>query len=221
MEELDLDTLLAVIGNPTRRRILRKLVKEGHYPLQLSRELRVSQQSIMKHLDVLESNELVSSVYQKSDAGGPPRRYYTATKSLTIVIDLGPELFSEELRLHSEDGERVIEGVADTEALREAESLRVKLAEFMQSIALVNERLGEMASERDGLIATKKNAMHYANQIIDTLCDDYQERKVLRYLISEDDLSLATMSERLNMRESEIERVLKRLEEHELVIVSR
>ena len=44
MEEDDLDMLLAVIGNPTRRQILRKLVKEEHYPLQLSRELQVSQE---------------------------------------------------------------------------------------------------------------------------------------------------------------------------------
>ncbi len=221
MEDIDLDTLLAVIGNPTRRQILRKLVKEEHYPLQLSRELRVSQQAIMKHLDVLEKNELVQSVFQKSDTGGPPRRYYTATKSLTIVIDLGPELFNEELRLHGKGEDRVIEGVPDTSALRKAENLRIKLAEFMQSIARVNERLVELAEERDELIAVKKDAMHYANQIIDTLCDSYQERKVLRYLISEEDLSLATMSERLNMRESEIEEVLKKLEEHELLIVSR
>lgn len=220
MVEDDLDTLLAVIGNPTRRQILRKLVKEEHYPLQLSRELRVSQQAIMKHLEVLEKNELVQSVFQKSDTGGPPRRYYTATKSLTIVIDLGPELFNEELRMHGEE-DRVIEGVPDTEALRKAENLRIKLAEFMQSIAKVNERLVELADERDELIAVKKDAMHYANQIIDTLCENYQERKVLRYLISEEDLSLATMSERLNMRESEIEEVLKKLEEHELLIVSR
>lgn len=220
MDELDLDILLAVIGNPTRRNILRKLVKEDHYPLQLSRELRVSQQSIMKHLDVLEKNELVTSVYQKSDVGGPPRRYYTATKSLTIIIDLGPELFTEELRIHGDEEERVIEGVTDTETLRKADNLRIKLAEFMQSIARINERLGDMAGERDELIAAKKDAMHYANQIIETLCDDYQERKVLRYLISEEDLSLATMSERLNMRESEIEKVLKNLEEHQLLIVS-
>jgi ArsR family transcriptional regulator len=220
MEEMDLDTILAVIGNPTRRRILRKLVKEEHYPLQLSRELSVSQQSIMKHLEVLEQNELVTSVYEKSDSGGPPRRYYTATKNLTIIIDLGPELFSEELRIHGED-ERIIEGVADTEALRMADNIRIRLAEFMQSIAGINERLGEMASERDELMAAKKDAMHYANQIIDTLCEDYQERKVLRYLISEDDLSLATMSERLYMRESEIEKVLKKLEELELLIVTK
>ena len=99
MEQIDLDTLLAIIGNPTRRSILRKLVKEDHYPLQLSKELSISQQAIMKHLKVLEEAELVKSVFRKSDSG-PPRKFYVATQSLTIVIDMSPEQFSEDLRFH-------------------------------------------------------------------------------------------------------------------------
>ena len=66
MDENDLDMLLAAIGNPTRRRILRKLVKETHYPLQLSKELSVSQQSIMKHLKVLEESDLEISMISVS-----------------------------------------------------------------------------------------------------------------------------------------------------------
>ena len=39
-----LDGLLRVLENPTRRRIMERLARESHYPLQLSRELGVSQQ---------------------------------------------------------------------------------------------------------------------------------------------------------------------------------
>ena len=215
MEEMDLDTLLAVIGNPTRRMILRKLVKEDHYPLQLSKELSISQQAIMKHLRVLEESDLVKSVFRKSDSG-PPRKFYVATKSLTLIIDLTPEIFSEELRFHDADSS-VIQAEADTEALRNAENLRVKLVEFMNSIGRLNELLAENSRERDQLMAKKENSMRYANHIIDTLCEDYEQRKVLRYLVAEDDLSLAAMSERLNMRESEIERVMKSLEKKGLL----
>jgi ArsR family transcriptional regulator len=55
----ELDVLLSVIENPTRRRILEALVREPHYPLQLSRELGMSQQIIMKHLKVLEDYRMV------------------------------------------------------------------------------------------------------------------------------------------------------------------
>ena len=48
------DESLSILENPTRRSILRHLVKEPHYPLQLSELLDVSQQAVVKHLKVLE-----------------------------------------------------------------------------------------------------------------------------------------------------------------------
>ena len=51
--------ILNMISNPTRRRILESLTKEPSYPLQLSKEIGVSQQAIMKNLDLLERNGMV------------------------------------------------------------------------------------------------------------------------------------------------------------------
>jgi len=218
MDDMELDILLAAIGNPTRRRILRKLVKETHYPLQLSKELSVSQQAIMKHLKVLENSDLVTSVFRDSETG-PPRKCYVATKRLTLVIDLSPELFNEELRFHEADD--VIEAEADSQALRNAENLRLKLAEFMAHIEAVNEQLEELSSKRDELISRKEYAMRYANDIIETLCDDYNERKVLRYLVGEEDMDLAAISEKLDMRESEIEKVMRKLEKKGLLMMTK
>ncbi|HOO03647.1 MAG TPA: helix-turn-helix domain-containing protein, partial [Methanomassiliicoccales archaeon] len=67
----ELDVLLSVIENPTRRKILEALVREPQYPLQLSRELGLSQQGIMKHLRMLEDLDLVRSFSEESDQGGP------------------------------------------------------------------------------------------------------------------------------------------------------
>src|SRR5512137_2882064 len=89
----DLDMLLSVIENPTRRRILEALVREPHYPLQLSRELGMSQQAIMKHLKVLEEYSLVRSFPEESDQGGPSRNVYVPTTKFTIIVDFGPGLF--------------------------------------------------------------------------------------------------------------------------------
>ena len=172
----------------------------------------------MKHLKVLEEAELVKSVFRRSDSG-PPRKFYVATQSLTIVIDMSPEQFSEDLRFH--DIEQVIQAEADTQALRNAENLRVKLTEFMGMIATVNRELEIIGRERDELLARKEDDLRYANNIIDTLCEDYEHRKVLRYLINEDDLSLASMSEKLNMRESEVEKVLRNLEKQGLLMINK
>ena len=66
----ELDVLLSVIENPTRRRILEALVREPHYPLQLSRELGLSQQGIMKHLRMLEDLDLVLVMSVNPGFGG-------------------------------------------------------------------------------------------------------------------------------------------------------
>ncbi len=97
MAELDLDSALSVLENSTRRKILQKLVKEVHYPLQLSKELNVSQQAVMKHLKVLEEHGMVESFEEKSDAGGPPRKCYRPTRNFSIRIDFGPNTFRSRL----------------------------------------------------------------------------------------------------------------------------
>ena len=75
------DESLSILENATRREILRYLVKEPHYPLQLFELLDVSQQAVVKHLKVLEDAGFVDSVSMKSDKGGPPRKVYSVNQS--------------------------------------------------------------------------------------------------------------------------------------------
>ena len=83
--DLELDAILSILENPIRRKILMKLARDANYPLQLSKELNVSQQAIMKHLKVLEDGNFVSSFEERSDIGGPPRKIYAPIK---IMIQL-------------------------------------------------------------------------------------------------------------------------------------
>jgi DNA-binding transcriptional ArsR family regulator len=94
-DELELDQILAVLENPIRRKILMKLSGDTNYPLQLSKELNVSQQAIMKHLKVLEENDFVTSIEERSDKGGPPRKVYAPRRRYCIRIDIGPNSYSE------------------------------------------------------------------------------------------------------------------------------
>ena len=93
---VDFDESLAILENKTRREILRFLVKEPHYPLQLSELMDVSQQAIVKHLKVLEGAGFVDSETLKSERGGPPRKLYRVNQSFSIRLDLGPDLFRAE-----------------------------------------------------------------------------------------------------------------------------
>ena len=51
---MDFNEAMTILENRARRSILQHLVREPHYPLQLSELLDISQQAVMKHIKVLE-----------------------------------------------------------------------------------------------------------------------------------------------------------------------
>ena len=79
----DIDILLSMVENPTRRRILESLVREPSYPLRLSKELGVSQQAVMKNLALMEQNGLVVSSRMDSSMG--PMRIVRSMFSAKVI----------------------------------------------------------------------------------------------------------------------------------------
>ena len=72
----EVDELFYLLENPTRRRILQLLSVERLYPLQLSKEIDVTQQAVVKHLRILENHGLVKSRDEPSRRG--PCLLYTS-----------------------------------------------------------------------------------------------------------------------------------------------
>jgi len=97
----ELDELLSLMENPTRRRILERIVREPSYPLQLSKELGVSTQAVIKNLNLMERSGVVVRTDVVSNAG-PNRAMYTPNRSFTLVVDMRPHSFSAKL-LDSEE----------------------------------------------------------------------------------------------------------------------
>lgn len=144
---MDIDTILSMVSNPTRRRILEALVREPCYPLQLSKQIGVSQQAIMKNLDLLEKNGMVIS-HQATSNIGPTRAMYTPTTEFTIVIDMRNKMFATNM---IEEEEYTQEEELETETV---ESVRDQLREIDQHIdALEKERLA-LIRKREQLIGT-------------------------------------------------------------------
>src|SRR5579872_6827089 len=84
----NIDVILDVLGNETRRRILRFLADEPRYFIQLSKDLGVSQQAVLKHLEILERYGFVSSFQGDSDFAAPKRKYYQLSRSCMLAIGI-------------------------------------------------------------------------------------------------------------------------------------
>ncbi|RSN74117.1 ArsR/SmtB family transcription factor [Candidatus Methanodesulfokora washburnensis] len=98
MEGLDL--LLELLSNSTRRRMLRLLAERPRYLLELSSELGVSKQAVLKHLRYMESRGILEKIVDRSTI--PPRKYYRLKEDVPdIFILMGDRVISE--CIHEED----------------------------------------------------------------------------------------------------------------------
>ncbi|NOJ26627.1 MAG: transcriptional regulator, partial [Nitrososphaera sp.] len=86
--EVDSDTLLDILGNDTRRKILTALSDEPMYFNQLAKELGVGQQAVLRHLQTLEESGLIETYAEKSDLGAPDRKYYRLNDSFILTVSL-------------------------------------------------------------------------------------------------------------------------------------
>src|SRR2546425_10804833 len=92
MKQKELDSVLQVIENPVRRRIIKRISQGPSYALQLSKELGLGQPLVAKHLSIMEKAVLLTSSVERSP-NGPERKRYSLAKSVRITIGLAPNLF--------------------------------------------------------------------------------------------------------------------------------
>lgn len=133
MDELDI--LLSLVENPTRRRILERIVREPSYPLQLSKELGVSTQAVMKNLTLMEHHGMVERTEVRSDMG-PNRFLYAPRREFTLVVDMRQHAFTARVT--------VPEGEADA-----AKAGAARLKE-------IDERIDEIDNERSALLRERE-----------------------------------------------------------------
>ena len=197
---MDLDILLSMVENPTRRKILESLVKEPHYPLQLSKELGISQQAVMKNLNMLEKNGMVVS-YQVSSSMGPMRTVYEPNSEFTLVIDMRNGMFSARMIEPSKEEE---EGFDDVK-MEGLKKTRQTISEIDKKIEELNKERSKLIREREKVIATAMNTINDAG------CG-YSHRNLMYEILNEPDRSMEQLSEDLNARPDVVKDLISDIE---------
>ena len=186
---VDFDEALSILENPTRRQILRRLVKEPHYPLQLSELLDVSQQAVVKHLRVLEKSGFVDSERVPSQKGGPPKKMYTVNQSFSLRLDLGPDLFRAEHRSIPAGGPMrlsnrlppELDGVVDILGTRR----KLPMVEAMGVLSELDSALERIDGHRDAVIALHQQVMKKVSPSISEQSGTYEERQLAHAMMSQ------------------------------------
>jgi len=215
MEQAELDTILQVVENPVRRKIIKRLSQEPCYALQLSKELGLGQPLVAKHLAVMEGAGLVKSSVEKSP-NGPKRKKYSLSKGLTITMDVGPNVFLERGTV-LETGHR---GKVTRDALRLRVRLdqiadfredRKRLTSLSEVLREVDESMARLDGERTELLDVRNQAMGEASLIAGKLATR-DMRRVLFHILDEHDRQVDRISEALNIRELTVKTILEELE---------
>ncbi len=211
--------ILDLLGNETRRRILRLLAQEPRYFIQLSRDLGVSQQAILKHLELLERAGFVSPYSAKSDLPAPKRKYYRLNRSIYMSIGITEDDVSIRLRdiaTNQDDAKHSFRDTILPETTDESNGSDSELSDFLGSsrdmLKRLDERVGELERHKVSLLKLRQTVMRRIHDAVRSNFDDPLERSILYSLLTSGDaLDVASLSERLNVREREVERSLEEI----------
>ena len=214
MSQAELDSVLGTVENPIRRRIIAKLTQEPNYQLQLSKELHVSQQLVAKHLVNMEGTGLVGAVLEDSPRG-PQRKEYLLKKSISVTIDLAPNLFR--ARVFSFGA---IPGMEDSEAGQTISKINeimrypdevTRIKPLADLVHEVDGKLKEMEEERAVLLYLRNFALMEAASAT-TQLEKADRGKVLRYLMKEQRDGIGEISSSLGLRQQVVGGILEEIE---------
>ncbi len=215
MNQEEIDAILQVMENPVRRRIIKLLSQEPCYALQLSKELGLGQPLVAKHLGVMEDAGLVTTTAEKSPAG-PQRKRYSLARSISVMMDVGPNLFIERaVAFEAPEAKKAPEGPGMLEErvqdAVEARDDKEKLSKLSEVLSDVDRRIGEVEEERVELLRVRNQAMKEAAGVAGRL-EGSERRRVLFHILDEHDMGVDSISAALNLREFVVKSILEELE---------
>lgn len=216
MKQGELDSVLQVIENPVRRRIIKRLSQEPCYALQLSKELGLGQPLVAKHLSIIESAGLVTSILESSP-NGPERKRYLLAKSISITMDLAPNLFME--RAVAFGGAPAKKSSREISLLNkrvrvalDTQDNRERLSLISEIVDEVDKRMRVVEEERVALLSVRNTAMTEAARIASKL-EGLDTKRVLFHILDKHDREVESISQSLNLREMAVRSILDELED--------
>ena len=212
MEDEELDVLLSVLENPIRRRIVKRLSQGSSYALQLAKELSLGQPLVAKHLEMMEGAGVVTSSRVPSETG-PHRKTYSLVKSISITLDMAPNLFIQRGFTFGTIKEREL-SVEDNRIMSEASRVSGKgakdISTLSQLLQRVDGKLEEIEDERAALLYIRNKAMESAAKALGKM-EESAKRRVAYNILDEHDRDVRRLSEDLDLRESVIRDILREM----------
>ena len=151
---INLDTLLEILGNPTRRVILAKLAKVPHGASELARSLGISRQAVHSQLKILSDNGIIENIDPKPRGGK-----YRIMSNLSLRIDLTPDYYNIEYEAATIDKKSEILQLKDIGYNVDYKKIKIpnkKLRFLGEKIKEIEQNIIELEEERSDLLQNKE-----------------------------------------------------------------
>jgi predicted transcriptional regulator len=214
-EQSQLNSILRLIENPVRRKILKRLSQEPSYPLELAKEIGEAQQLVTSHLALLEKAGIVSSSLTASPLG-PNRKSYFLKQSAYLSISFGPHLFNEQFlnfkALPAELSKPANDFMKRISEIKENNN-ESKIEPFSCLFKDIDDKLAKLEGEKTVLLFIRDLAMKHASENLEEQHKTHDEKRILHYILDERSSNIENISKALNLKESLVRSMLEKLKE--------
>ncbi len=242
-EKLEMDELLEILGNETRRKILELLTHEPLYVSQLSKILGVYPKAIERHLEKLKEAGLVEECFPENidpeDRMARRRIYYRVKKNLMISVGIGPNQFRltiiepklssqansslhDKLEIEFSDEDSQIEDKLQRLSNLELQSSHLyQLRRNVLQLRQLDARIKKIEQHLSDLLAIRQQITREIEEILNEEFDhlDFYARQILRELLENPmGTSIQELSQLYNVGLQTIQKALEQLEREKLII---
>ncbi len=206
----NIDLIFHVLGNKSRRDILALLANEPLYFNQVSKQIGIGQQAMLRHMQALADTGFVSTYDKKSTFGAPDRKYYRLNSSFNLSISLSEDEFSIDYNeKNMSDGKsdklfgKRFKQISNDPSLA-LDSLRADLSEMDEEIQNLQSKINDLKSIRQVILQK-------IHQIGDENFEE-MERKIIYNMMRNSPSSLTELSQMINENKSEVKIALNNLQ---------
>ncbi|MBD3195312.1 MAG: helix-turn-helix domain-containing protein [Candidatus Lokiarchaeota archaeon] len=185
--ELNLDLLLELLGNQTRRLILSKLAKVPHSTSELHKALGISRQAVHSQLKILQEYNLIEKIDLESRGGK-----YRIKSNLSMHIDISPDFYNINYNitnLEPTSEAMILKDAQDSSKYKKIENPNEKIKFLGKKIMNLEENISEIEQKRQELLQKKEC---FIIQLKDIMENQYKKKLTVK------------QEERLNNLEEEI-----------------
>lgn len=205
----EIDSIFYVLGNKTRRDILSTLSDEPMYFNQVSREIGIGQQAMLRHMETLEDAGFVSTYGERSELGAPDRKYYSLDSTFNLTISISKDEFAIDYNQQKMSDGKLKGLVRRFSQISHNPSLA--LGALRNRLEEIDHEIENLQMEINNLRAMRQALLQKIHEIGRTNFA-HVERKILYKMMREKPTSVTQLSQMINEDKSEVRSGLKGLQ---------